>query len=142
MERGRRLEPQVLTEVEKVLGETLKSVGLVLRGNCPFLGASPDAISDSFVVEVKCPTNQKSMKNYTTNGAPTSKCMGQIQLQMYMTDKKEGVFCVADPEFEANKKVSVMKVKYDQTFIENLIENANSFWQSSIFPRLMSHKVY
>ncbi|KAJ8974210.1 hypothetical protein NQ317_000843 [Molorchus minor] len=56
MKRGRALEKHVLNVVQKKVGLKFKNSGLFLLPNCPILGASPDGISDNFVVEIKCPS--------------------------------------------------------------------------------------
>nr|CAI5834218.1 unnamed protein product [Callosobruchus analis] len=44
----------------KKLNLKLQFVGLLLSPNFPFAGASPDAVSDEYVVEVKCPISLKT----------------------------------------------------------------------------------
>ena len=61
MERGRVLEKQVLGELEKKYG-TFQSSGLLLSKVEPLIGASPDAINEDFVVEIKCPSKEKHLK--------------------------------------------------------------------------------
>ncbi|KAJ8913990.1 hypothetical protein NQ315_008982 [Exocentrus adspersus] len=66
----------------------------------PIFGASPDAIIDNFVVEIKCPTKEKTVTNYIKSNQIVNKYKAQIHLQMLATEKKKGLFCVADPNFE------------------------------------------
>ncbi|XP_074115102.1 uncharacterized protein LOC141537822 [Cotesia typhae] len=60
MERGKQLEAMVLRRVEQKLKKKFKKCGLFLSEQYPHLGASPDAIDEEFVVEIKCPTSDKS----------------------------------------------------------------------------------
>ncbi|XP_074102107.1 uncharacterized protein LOC141529470 [Cotesia typhae] len=64
MERGKELEATVLQQVEQKLKRKFQKCGLFLSQNHPYLGTSPDAIDDEFVVEIKCPTSQKSFHTY------------------------------------------------------------------------------
>ncbi|KAJ8672146.1 hypothetical protein QAD02_003405 [Eretmocerus hayati] len=69
MERGRRLESQVRSEVQKILIRDwnegkVKTSGLILRKNFPALGASPDGLTETAVVETKCPSKGQTIANY------------------------------------------------------------------------------
>jgi len=56
---------------------------------------------------------------YIKNGEIVNKCKAQIQLQMHLFVKQKGIFCVADPFFETNGKVSLWYVDYDQEFTKS-----------------------
>lgn len=85
IQRGKRLEQQVLSEVEKKLNvKTVKS-GFILINS--IIGASPDGISNDYVIEIKCPISQKSLVNYVKNNEISDKCKAQINLQMKATGK-------------------------------------------------------
>ena len=49
MERGRRLELEILKILEENLQTRLHRTGLLLNPNFPIIGASPDAIGEDFV---------------------------------------------------------------------------------------------
>lgn len=53
MERGKRLEGEVLKEVEKKTKQKFKRSGLILHPSLPIFGASPDGINETSVVEIK-----------------------------------------------------------------------------------------
>lgn len=139
MRRGRRLEKQVLEVVQAILKVPLESSGLFLNPQFPALGASPDALGPDFVVEIKCPTSAKTTSNYiSTNNTIGKAYLGQIQLQMLMTCKKRGYFCVAAHDFEQTKKVRVFTVNFNKQFILNLVEKSMEFWGKSVFPKLQN----
>ncbi|KAJ8915458.1 hypothetical protein NQ315_003221 [Exocentrus adspersus] len=100
MARGINLEKSVIVAVEEKLHMKLKPCGIILIKRYPIFGASPDAITDEFVVEIKCPTKEKTVTNYIKNNQIVNKYKAQIHLQMLATEKKKGLFCVADPNFE------------------------------------------
>lgn len=54
MERGRGLEQEVLKVLEENLQTTLHRSGLLLNPNFLVIDASPHAVAEDFVVEVKC----------------------------------------------------------------------------------------
>lgn len=69
IKRGRRLENEVLSEVEKkvskLYGECkIKTCGLFLNKQYPMLRASPDGISKNAIFEIKCPATEKTVSNY------------------------------------------------------------------------------
>lgn len=61
------------------------------------------------------------MKAYVKCGKITEKCNAQLQLQMYLTNRKKCFFCVADPEFEVNGQVKILAVNYDEGYVSSLI---------------------
>lgn len=55
--RGCDLENLVLNIIEK---KKTNKIGIPLCKEHPVIGTSPDAISDDYVVDIKCPTSNKS----------------------------------------------------------------------------------
>ncbi|KAJ8911235.1 hypothetical protein NQ315_012222, partial [Exocentrus adspersus] len=115
MKRGRQLEKHVIKVVGEETRTKLNKCGLVLHPKYPVLGASPDAISEQCVVEVKCPFSEKSKQRYITReGKISAKYLAQVQLQMHMCEKQQALFCVADEDFEESKTVHIVTVDYDE----------------------------
>lgn len=137
MLRGQTLEPKVLAVVEKHLNVNFRKSGVILNSKFPILGASPDAVSSDFVVEIKCPASEKTIANYVKDNILSNKCWAQIQLQMLFTGKEKGLLCVADPKFEENNNVSLFYVDFDAEFIENIVTDCTAFWQKAILPKLL-----
>lgn len=138
MQRGKNLEEEVISEIEKILKLSINKCGMFLIPSLPMIGASPDGISSEFVLEVKCPSSEKTVENYLKNGQLSQKCKAQINLQMMATDKKKGLFCVANPNFERNKKFQFVWVKYDQNFTSQIVKDSMDFWKKNIFPVLLN----
>lgn len=138
MKRGRELEPEVLRQLERHVG-IIEQSGIILDGDFPVLGASPDGITTDglAIVEVKCPTNEKSFRRYIKrDGTPAAKHLAQLQLLMHMARKNVALFCVADPNFEHNKHIQITKVKYDATYCTELIKKCMHFWKQTVFNEL------
>lgn len=57
---------------------------------------------------------------------------------MCLSNQKLCYFCVSSPDFEQSKKVDVIIVKYEETFVRNLIVKAMEFWERAIWPVLTS----
>lgn len=83
---------------------------------------------------MKCPSTIKAVKNYVCDdGTIKPKFMAQIQLQVILMNKTRGLFCVADPSFEENKKARVINVELDKSFICPIIKDALIFWKNHVF---------
>ena len=106
MKKGLRLEPLVKKEVEKSTGIQFRECGLLLQPDLPIFGASPDGISDKYVLEIKSPLSDRALPNYFTKdrNQPSKKYLAQIQMQMHMSGRKRGYYCVASPDFEKNQR--------------------------------------
>ena len=67
MERGLRLEEEVIKIVEKSKKMTINRTGMHLVPYWPIFGASPDGINENFVMEIKCPSKPQRIKEYETS---------------------------------------------------------------------------
>lgn len=139
MKRGLDLEAGVLHVLENKIKKKIQPSGLLLNKNFPELGASPDGTVENCVVEVKCPSSKKSFDRYIlSNGSISTKYNAQIQTQMFFANVKKGLFCVADPNFELNKNVTILHIDYDEAFVTDILGKARKFWKSVIFNRLLN----
>lgn len=134
--RGKKLEKEVVKEIEKAMNIKISQCGFVLI--TPFIGASPDGVCEDFTLEIKCPCSNKTMKNYINDNKISEKCKAQIQIQMHATGKKKALFCVADPSFESNKTYHQHWLYYDKLYVEKLLSEAEVFWKNYIFEKLMA----
>lgn len=64
MRRGRLLKKRVLHTLKQKLNVNFKQCGLLICKEHPFISVSPDAISEEYVMEIKCPASNKTVKNY------------------------------------------------------------------------------
>jgi hypothetical protein len=86
------------------------------------------------VLEIKCPFSLKSKWSYiNAKDKISAKCVAQMQLQMFLSNRKSCLFCVAEPDFEISCKVSIREVKFDPTLLNDLIVKAAIFWNSAIW---------
>ena len=80
----------------------------MLSADHPVFGASPDGISSTHVLEIKCPVSAKTKLNYiNAKGEIVEKVKSQIQLQMAFSGRRMGILCVADPDFEKSINVEI-----------------------------------
>ncbi|KAL1509286.1 hypothetical protein ABEB36_004048 [Hypothenemus hampei] len=129
----------LVNQILEKLKKKYSRIGLMLNPRYPIFGASPDAICEEYVVEIKCPLTEKTLANYLTKeNKITAKCNAQVQLQMFFFNKKKCLFCVADPNFEKNFKCHYIWVKYDEAYVESIMSAAEDFWRYNIFSYLCS----
>ncbi|CAH2094797.1 unnamed protein product [Euphydryas editha] len=136
MKRGRLLECKVLQKVQTMLKKKIRKCGLFISKDFPMIAGSPDGIGEQFTVEIKCPLNENTIKQYIQNGKPSNKCYDQIQIQMYVCGYKKCYFCVADINFENNNKVNIILVEFDEEYVNTLIKSLLLFWKRNIYPLL------
>lgn len=113
MKRGRILESSVRKAVENKLNKKIKSCGLFVSREYPMIAASPDGMLKDALVEIKCPTSDKTKVTYVKNGVIADKYLAQVQLQMYTTGVKKCYFCVADVDFEKSKNVEIISILFN-----------------------------
>ncbi|KAL1488554.1 hypothetical protein ABEB36_015017 [Hypothenemus hampei] len=110
--REKCLEKEVIEIVKQKRSLKINKSGLYLRKDFPIFGASPDGISDEYVIEIK------------------------LQMQMMFANKNKGLFCVASPNFERDKNVQIIELIFEEAKIMEIIELAQQFWENSIFKQL------
>lgn len=135
MRRGQYLEKFVLKEIEKEKRIKLDTCGLIIDHNNPIVGASADGINKEYVVEIKCPTMDKTIKNYVSNNKIVERYYAQLQLQMYLHKREKGIFCVASPQFEKkqNKSIQIIEVDLDKEYCKCLIKKIKRILGKSSF---------
>jgi YqaJ-like viral recombinase domain len=126
VKRGLRLEDAVRKKMQQTFPDLVDS-GVFVSSKYPQYAASPDGISRDFVLEIKCPAKKETVKNYLSNGKPTAKCRAQLMLQMLLTGRRKGLFCVADVGFEQNQELTVVEVDFDEVYCSSLINRCDKF---------------
>lgn len=136
MKRGTDLEGHVFAVLQKEY-PSLRNTGLVLDPQFPWMGASPDGISDDFVLEIKCPYTPKTYECYVDVKKLSKKYFAQIQLQMHMTHKMKALLGVAALDFEKTRNVTKVWIDYDKKYVDEIMQEAFEFWQKGVFPALL-----
>lgn len=100
------------------------------------MGASPDGITEQYVIEVKCPLTDKAMCRYIKDNQVPLKYKTQVQLQMHFFNKNKALFCVAASDFETTANVNIIEINYEKKFCEEILKKCLLFWINAIFPLL------
>jgi len=74
-------------------------------------------ILDSDFIEVKCPSPKKTFTTYLYNGEINLKYKTQMYLQMLAASVNKDLFCIADPAFETNEKITIVKLNCDTLYL-------------------------
>lgn len=137
MKRGLYLEEAVLNELAKKTSKKFYKAGLFLSSDYPILGASPDAINEEMVVEIKCPFSDGTISNFIdSNGDIKLKYLYQIQLQMHLTKRYKSVFVIAKPDFETSKEIIYKYYEYDTDFVIKMLNEITTFWSQAVFNKI------
>lgn len=137
MTRGLKMESDILAELSKKTSIRFQKAGIFLSSEYPFIGASPDAISKEFVVEIKSPMNKDTFLNYIDkDGNIKMKFIYQMQFQMFLAKKTKAIFAVAQPNFKTDKEIIVKYCEFDQRILQDALEPVLNFWCKNIFPSL------
>lgn len=140
MERGLRLEEKVV-EIIKTRYNNVKRCGLFLHPDYPVFGASPDAINESIVFEIKCPNKPENKKYYIdADSSLKNKVKSQILLQMLLSGREKGVLVLVLPGFEKSRNpqqyVECFEVQKDLPFLTDVMKSSYEFWAGNIFDKL------
>jgi putative phage-type endonuclease len=111
---GTALEPTVRELYDKRTGRKSHEIGLVRHRDYPWLGASPDGVTeDGLLIEIKCPLSRKIKNEVPPYYLP------QVQLQLEVTDLEECDFIQYKPG--PPEEYVVIRVKRDREwFAKNL----------------------
>ncbi len=137
MAYGRDLEKDVIKQVEKEMKIKISPCGFMTSPEIPVMGASPDGITDDFVIEVKCPMTEERKKEYIYDNKIKDRYFAQVQMQIFFFfEKRQALFCLASEDFKISKKVLIKIVPFDSLYCSNIIQNCICFWKRAIFPVL------
>lgn len=116
MERGNELEPEARIAYEFESENVVEQVGFVELNE--FVGGSPDGIiGDDGLVEIKCPNNTVFARYLYDHKVDTG-YFWQMQMQMYVTDRKWCDYVVFNENFPTTTKIT--RIERDDKSIEKL----------------------
>lgn len=120
MSHGVQYESQARDLYCSVTGEVVHEIGLVQHPDYPFIGASPDGITESGkLIEIKCPTGQfrKKIPDYY---------YPQVQLCMEVLDLDECVYI----EFKPPDKMVTFEIQRDRQWFTDNLPKMREFWET------------
>jgi putative phage-type endonuclease len=125
---GTLLEPLVRDLYDQRTGRKSHEIGLVQHREYPWLGASPDGITeDGLLIEIKCPLTRKIEKKVPKYYWP------QVQLQLEITDLEECDFIQYKPDPE---EFVVVRVKRDREWFQKNLPAMKNAWDRIVSGRI------
>lgn len=138
---GKNNEKVALDQLSKLIKLEIKKCGLFIDEKYPFLGATPDGITDEMVVEIKCPIApfkiglDSAIQEGKMHFWRKDKKTGQIYV-----NKKSDWFMQAQGQMHICKKDRcLLAVWYGENKIRTeLITKDDKFWDEYMEPKLLS----
>lgn len=121
---GTALEPLVRDLYDQRTGRKSHEIGLVQHREYPWLGASPDGVTeDGLLIEIKCPLTRKIEAKVPKHYLP------QVQLQLEITDLEVCDFVQYRPaSAEKNEEYVVVSVKRDREWFQTNLPKMKAVW--------------
>lgn len=128
---GTLLEPIVRELYDQRTGRKSHEIGLVQHREYPWLGASPDGVTeDGLLIEIKCPLTRKIEAKVPKHYWP------QVQLQLEITDLEECDFIQYRPAQENKaEEFVVVRVKRDRSWFEKNLPVMQAVWKRILVGR-------
>jgi len=128
-------EAEAISLYSSLVESTVESVGFIAYGD--HAGGSPDGLCSTYgVIEVKCPYNAENhVENLLIeNEAELLKAhknyWWQLQMNMLITNNKEGMFISYDPRMDGKAKMALIPVTLQsntEDVINNVLEKAIAY---------------
>ena len=125
---GTLLEPLVRDLYDQKTGSKSHEIGLVQHRDYPWLGASPDGITeDGLLIEIKCPLTRKIEAKVPKHYWP------QVQLQLEITDLEECDFIQYRPGNTESvpprpEEFVIVRVKRDRAWFQSQLPKMRAVW--------------
>ena len=131
---GELYEDEARILYEQRYNEVVHEIGLVPHPLHPWLGGSPDGVSESGkLVEIKCPPQRQIIP-----GEVPEHYMPQLQLCMEILDLDEADFIQykpAEPNWPTPEEFEVVNVKRDPAWWTTNFPIMRDFWQKVLYHR-------
>ena len=128
--RGHLLENDAVKLYERIHKDQVQICGYVLNSKYPNALYSPDGLTDTHVLEVKCFNETEHSKIY--DGNIPLKILAQIYFGMLICERKKGKLIIYNPDFakefikgipnenyDPKKAFKIIEIKYDASILTN-----------------------
>jgi putative phage-type endonuclease len=133
-EWGTKMEPVAIEIFEEKYGEKVNELGLIPHEKYPWLGGSPDGLTDTnCLVEIKCPLRRKIVP-----GEVPRHYLPQIMLCMEIMDVESCFFVQYQPHevtWPAPEVFDVTIVKRDREWFKKYLPVMKEFWDRVLYFR-------
>lgn len=118
--RGHVLESGAIDLYEMITKEQVQTCGYVLNDKYPNALYSPDGLTDTHVIEVKCFNVIEHLKIY--DGNVPLKILAQIYFGMLICERKKGRLVIYNPDFAKETLNGIPNINYDPKLAFKVIE--------------------
>ena len=123
---GNDHEPLARAEYEILKNVFVEQVPFIDHPNIDMCGASPDGLSGSGLVEIKCP-NTATHIDYLLSKKPPAKYIPQMALQLACTERKWCDFVSYDPRMPEKHRLFVVRYTPDTAYLKKIEHEAGAF---------------
>jgi hypothetical protein len=117
-QRGERLEPVVRERYVCERGTPVHEVGFVVPNWCPYIGVSPDGLTEEGCIEIKCPV--KIWQPLLDEGIVKGEHYAQMQMVMAVCDRPWCDYLVYSER--------------DDQYVEKRIPRDQTYWEEELYP--------
>ena len=125
------MEPQIIKRFSEETGHKITKCGFFISEKCPFLGGSPDGITED-ASDTLCRLGIYQRKGSDIFINKKHKYYRQIQQQLFCTNKKLCHFIVSNGEW-----LKIEDIAFDEIFWNETVTKLDNFYFSNIFPELV-----
>lgn len=118
--RGQRLEPLIRKMYEDRHSITVEEVGFVVPKWCPYIGVSPDGLTEEGCIEIKSPV--RVWKELITDGVVKGEHYAQMQMAMIICDRPWCDYIVYS--------------ELENQYFEKRITKNVEYWETELFPAI------
>lgn len=120
-ERGCRLEPKIRSMYEEKHGVQVTEVGFVVPKWCPYIGVSPDGLTEDGCIEIKSPVSIWS--ELKTQGQIKHEHYAQMQMAMVVCERPWCDYIVYSEK--------------DNEYLEKRVSRDQGYWDDFLYPCIL-----
>lgn len=122
-------EPKAIANYEIVNGVDAIKPDFMVHPSIPYVGCSPDFLTDEVVGEAKCPFNEEVHKLTVLYGTGADTYKPQVQTEIWVSEKPRCHFISFDPRYkDPEKQLIVIPVERDDSYIEEMTNKCGEFY--------------
>ncbi len=116
--RGHILEAEAIDLYQQIFGTVVTTAGFVTNSRYPLCGYSPDGLTDTKVIEVKCFDEKAHMAIY--NGEIPFKILAQIHYGMFICGRRAADLIIYNPNLKTEQAFKVIPIRANRAIQANL----------------------
>jgi putative phage-type endonuclease len=120
-QRGQRLEPAIREMYEAKTNTKVEEVGFVVPRWCPFIGVSPDGLTDEGSIEIKSPV--RVWKELIDEGVVKGEHYAQMQMAMIICDRPWCDYIVYS--------------ELDNQYVQKRVPRDQPYWDETLYPCIL-----